>query len=68
MPLMIVLNTILGFAAVVIVLSPLIWAILTQHRDEPAPGGTAGSSSRATAPRTRRTRRPRQAPTAWPAR
>lgn len=37
MPLIIILNAILCCAVLVMVLSPLIWAIRTQHRDEPAP-------------------------------
>jgi hypothetical protein len=65
MPLMIVLNAILCLAITVMVVSPLVWAILTQHRDETAPQGTAVSLSR---PRAHRARRTWQTSVAWPAR
>jgi ABC-type glycerol-3-phosphate transport system permease component len=35
MVLVIALNAILAFGVIAMVISPLVWAILTQHRDSP---------------------------------
>jgi hypothetical protein len=40
MPLILVLNAILCCAVLVMVITPLIWAIRTQHRDAPVPNGS----------------------------
>jgi hypothetical protein len=53
-----ILTAVLSCAVVVMVVSPLVWAILTQHRDQPAAGGTAGDT-RSAAARVRRGGRPR---------
>lgn len=45
MTMTIVLNAILGVGAIVVVVAPLVWSIVTQHRDHPrialADGATA---------------------------
>ncbi|HJS93292.1 MAG TPA: hypothetical protein VJ741_03450 [Solirubrobacteraceae bacterium] len=45
MILTVLLNAILCLAVLVVVVSPLVWAIVTQHRDQPAVGGAAGAST-----------------------
>ena len=52
MALIIVLNALVCLCVIVMVVSPLLWAIFTQHRDHVAVAGTA---ARATADATRPT-------------
>lgn len=67
MALIVTLNTILCTAVTVMVVAPLVWAILTQHRDQPAAEITTRTASRASADATRRTRHPQSEPIIWPA-
>jgi hypothetical protein len=43
----VILNAILMVAVIAIVVTPLVWAILTQHRDHPRPAPTDGVIGRA---------------------
>jgi hypothetical protein len=53
-------NVILAVGVTVMVVTPLVWAILTQHRDHPGPAVTARATPRQPAPQPRRhTPRPR---------
>ena len=61
MILTVLLNAILCLAVLVVVVTPLVWAILTQHRDRPAIGGAAGATSAAAARSTRGRRHQRYA-------
>jgi len=47
------LNAILSLAVMVMAVSPLVWAILTQHRDRLAAGGEGGAARAIAAPSTR---------------
>jgi hypothetical protein len=68
MALTIILTIILGSAVIIGVVAPLMWAILTQHRDQPV-AVAAASGARGTEARVaRRGRRPQYEPIAWPAR
>jgi hypothetical protein len=67
MTLLVILNAILCGAVVVMVAAPLVWAILTQQRDEPAGIAAVSRTRRAPADARRRARRPRHAPIGWPA-
>jgi hypothetical protein len=67
MTLVIILNAILCGAVVVMVVAPLVWAILTQQRDEPTGIATVSRNPRAPADPRRPARRPRHAPISWPA-
>jgi hypothetical protein len=49
-----ILNAILAVGAIVMVVTPLVWAILTQHRDHPRPPGTLGVTVRPLSPQPRR--------------
>lgn len=49
-----ILNAILAAGVIVVVVTPLVWAILTQHRDHPRPAATVGSSPRSLSPQPRR--------------
>jgi hypothetical protein len=49
-----ILNAILAVAVIVMVLTPLVWAILTQHRDRPRPAATVGATVRPLSPEPRR--------------
>ncbi len=42
-----ILNATLALAMSVIVVAPLVWAILTQHRDHPRSAATDGAAGRA---------------------
>lgn len=50
-----ILNAILCVAVTVMVVSPLVWAILTQHHDQPNMH-TSAATARASTEATRRTR------------
>jgi hypothetical protein len=63
----IILNAILCGAVAVMVVAPLVWAILTQKRDEPAGIATVSGTRRAPADARRPARRPRHAPIGSPA-
>jgi hypothetical protein len=67
-PALIVLVAVLCGAVVVIVVAPLVWAILTQHRDLPVAALTATSRTQAQPEAAHRTRRPRYEPSIRPAR
>ena len=67
MTLGVILNATLCGAVVVMVLAPLVWAILTQQRDEPAGIVTVSTTPRAPADAPRRAPRPLHAPVSWPA-
>jgi hypothetical protein len=41
-----ILNGILALGVIVMVLTPLVWAILTQHRDHPRPAAADGTDVR----------------------
>jgi hypothetical protein len=57
------LNAILAVGVSVLVVTPLVWAILTQHRDPPHHTATAGATERAPQSRERRhAARPRYKP------
>ncbi len=54
-----ILNVILAVGVIAMVLTPLVWAILTQHRDHAHPAAVDGATARVPASRARRrTRRP----------
>jgi hypothetical protein len=59
MTLIIALNSILAFGVIVMVVSPLVWAILTQHRDHVA---VARATARVAADSPHPRRRPQDAP------
>ena len=61
MILTVLLNAILCLAVLVVVVTPLVWAIVTQHRDHPAVGGAAGATSALTARSARGRRHQRYA-------
>ena len=42
-----IFNAILAIGVIVMVVTPLVWAILTQHHDHPRPAATEPSHSRA---------------------
>jgi hypothetical protein len=42
-----ILNGILALGVIVMVVIPLVWAILTQHRDHPRPAAAEGPNERA---------------------
>jgi hypothetical protein len=48
-----ILNAILALGVITLVVTPLVWAILTQHRDHPRPAATVRppSPARRRAPR-----------------
>ena len=54
MVLMLILNAILGVGVTVMVVAPLVWAIRTQYRDQPAAPGAAGGASEGASARGRR--------------
>jgi hypothetical protein len=41
-----ILNAILALGVIVMVVTPLVWAILTQHRDHPRSAATDGGPAR----------------------
>jgi hypothetical protein len=49
-----VLNTLLAVGVIVMVVTPLVWAILTQHRDHPGPAATDAATIDAPHSRERR--------------
>ena len=49
-----ILNAILAVGVIVIVVTPLVWAILTQHRDHPRPAATVGATAGPPSPEPRR--------------
>lgn len=49
-----IFNAILAVGVIVMVVTPLVWAILTQHRDHPRQAATAGATMRARQGRERR--------------
>ena len=51
-----IVNVILCIGVIVMVVTPLVWAILTQHRDHPQPDG--GIAHRSERREHRRARRP----------
>jgi hypothetical protein len=48
-----ILNAILAVGVIVMVVTPLVWAILTHHRDHPRPPATLGATTRPPSPRPR---------------
>ena len=46
-----IINTILAVGVIVMVVTPLVWAILTQHHDHPRLAATDGATVRTTEPR-----------------
>ena len=55
-----ILNAIAGLGVTVMVIAPLVWAILTQHRDHPGRAQPDGGPARAPQSQSRqRRRRPR---------
>ncbi len=60
-----ILNAILAVGVIVMVVTPLVWAILTQHRDHPCPAATARTAARPPSPEPRRpSSQPRREPVA----
>lgn len=56
-----ILNATLAVGVIAMVLTPLVWAILTQHRDHPRPAATVGATAGLPGPQPRRpSSRPRQ--------
>jgi hypothetical protein len=49
-----ILNTILASAVIAMVVTPLVWAILTQPRDHPRPVATVATTLRPQSPEPRR--------------
>ena len=49
-----ILNLIFAVGVIVMVLTPLMWAILTQHRDRPRPTAAARTPVRSPEPQPRR--------------
>jgi hypothetical protein len=47
-------NVILAVGVTVMVVTPMVWAIRTQHRDDPGPAATARATPRQPAPQPRR--------------
>lgn len=41
-----ILNAVLALGVIVMVVAPLVWAILTQHRDHLQPAATDGATAR----------------------
>jgi hypothetical protein len=65
MTLMAVFNAILAVGVTVMVVTPLVWAILTQHRDHPRPAATEAATMDAPQSRERQhTARPHYQPVA----
>ena len=54
MILTVVFNAILAVGVIVMVVTPLVWAILTQHRDHPRPAATDAATMDAPQSRERR--------------
>lgn len=48
-----ILNASLAIGVIVMVVTPLVWAIRTQHRDHPRPTATVGATSRPLSPEPR---------------
>ena len=46
-----IINAILAVGVIVMVVTPLVWAILTQHSRPPAPAATDGATVRTPEPR-----------------
>ena len=67
MALVITLNAILAFGVIVMVIAPLVWAILTQHRDAPEVRLYGLRRPQLAPQATRAARGPRSEPVAWPA-
>jgi hypothetical protein len=60
-----ILNLILALGVTVMVVTPLAWAILSQHRDHPHPARTDATTARASqSDDGRRAPRPQQRPVA----
>ncbi len=55
----VILNAVLALGVMVMVVAPLVWAIMTQHRDHPHTAATDGGT---TGPTQRQTRRPAPQP------
>ncbi len=68
MTLAITLNIILCGAVIIGVVAPLVWAILTQHRQDPVVIATARETGRPRAHVARRAGRRWSQPIVWPAR
>ncbi len=68
MALALILNLILGIALVIGVLAPLVWAIVTQHRDEPILVAMPHETGEVQVRARRRGQRPRPQQLLWPAR
>ncbi len=49
-----ILNAILALGVIVMVLAPLVWAILTQHRDHPRSAANESATMRPPTPEPRR--------------
>ncbi len=58
-----IINAILAVGVIVMVVTPLVWAILTQHHDHPRLAATDGATVRTPQPRKpRHTGRPQYEP------
>ena len=70
MALIIILNALLCGGVIVMVVAPLVWSILTQHRDHPEVAFEAQDrptrSVRPARPTSRRSKAPRYRPAIWP--
>ncbi|HET6870321.1 MAG TPA: hypothetical protein VFH80_30695 [Solirubrobacteraceae bacterium] len=49
-----ILNAILAVGVLVMVVTPLVWAILTQRRDHPRPAASVGATAGRPTPQPRR--------------
>ena len=49
-----IVNAILAIGVIIVVVTPLVWAILTQHRDHPRPAATVGTTLCPLSPEPRR--------------
>jgi hypothetical protein len=67
MTLAIIINAVLCSAAIVAVVAPLVWAIVTQHRHETVVVATTRGTRQVPAKASRRRRRGLYEPIIWPA-
>jgi hypothetical protein len=67
MAMTIALNALFCIGVIVMVVAPLVWAILTQHRDWPDAAPPGRRRARTTAASSRRSPRPQYGPISWPA-
>jgi hypothetical protein len=58
-----ILNVVLALGVIIMVVTPLVWAIFTQHREHPGTAATDCSTIHLTQPQTRsHARQPRHTP------